>query len=292
MKWQKLYSQLKKYQKENDIKQYCILFLEYMDTEINLSFEEFSKLLYGKSQEQLSFFPFMDNLQEYFSKGNYHFLAHLVYYSNELDLFLVDIIQTKEQFNSNFELLFNNSKHSIYNLNNIEIDKLLLSKDCKIEHLICFLFLLCLPHQNDNKNLVMFNTKGEHFLTSAFITDDNFDIMLHIAKEIHPHILNNILKADKNLSIFILEKFFTDIFFPLDTLSIDVFKNKFPQNKINKLSLLNCYPDDLSSYINSSISIMYENIITFIDNYSKELYKKNLLETLTFNIQEDKITKF
>lgn len=270
-------------------KQYAKNFLNLFGKDICLSLKNVQLRLEKDDNENYSLFPFLNNFSNIFYQGDYEYLAHFVYYFNELELIwlMSDENLSKDEC---FKTLFSSGKNSIYNLNNLKLDEILLSSNTKDEHIILFLFLLCLPEIEEDS--LMFNDKKEYLLESPYITEHIFEDLLLIAKLSNEEYLKKQIKSEKNLSIKIIENFLNEIFLGMSTVSVNDFKNVFPEKKIKILMNMDCYPDAILLSVNKSLIFMYEEILLWVEDYSRKEFQKTIETTIIKSNIKNKVIKY
>lgn len=287
---QSYYEKIKANQRRFNYKDYALAFLQLMGDRLKYSSSDIEDLLLEPTlyDGTFSLFPVEDNLKKMFSTANYNAVAALVYYLDDIDCGIFTSNKVNN-INNKYDYFFKGTQTSIYFLFNLDLSELLLSSSSQKNHILIYFFLLFLPNGDD---FLMFNNQGKPFLSLYSVSEDNFELILEVAKDIQKEKLNEQLTSDNNLAVKIIENYLIDIISNMKNPNLEDYKSFYPYEKLHTLAKLDCFPDNAINILSVSLTTMYPEFIAWTDEYSAIVEENIMRESLKRSIKKEQVKKF
>lgn len=279
--WKTLHHQLNIYNKTLSIKDYCSAFIRLVNPEDNLwSIRELENYL--SENPTSDFFPEVINLHNYFSNGDYRFIANYIYHFPHTSKSWFDIDNKWDNISEEiqYKKIFDDSSE-LYILKKAIFDpEILLSKD-DISNQLAYLFLLFLP-SIDNYGVLYHHYKKIPLICCNLVSNKNFDMLLELMHKYDKFELD-ILSKGKNMNHILMEDFMTNaaVLYAFDP-KVD-WNEVLPLHKIHKLLDLNCGFQLFSDHISTNSAYMFDNMPEILIKLEKEYMYSKFNEQLAKN---------
>jgi hypothetical protein len=256
--WKNIYQKLNVYHQTLSIKDYCDAFLKLVNPNDKVwSLEDVENYLSINTASDL--FPETRNLHDYFNYGDYRFVANYVYHFPQTNKWWFDTDGNWENWDADtqYKKIFDETS-DIYLLKKaIFMPEFLLSEDLESRQLT-YLFLFFLPII-ENYGMLYHHIKKIPLLCCHGITDENFNMLLHLMKEYDAFGIN-ILSKERNLNHILIEDFMENAK-ELYSFDPDTDWDKvLPLYKIYQLIDINCSFKSFSEKIDPKFLYMFEHM--------------------------------
>jgi hypothetical protein len=288
--WKTLHYQLNIYHKTLSIKDYCSAFIKLINPDDSLwSIQQLEDYL--SLNTTADFFPEVINLHNYFSNGDYRFIANYIFHfpNTNKSWFDIDNKWGNISEENQYKRIFDDSSE-FYILKKAIFDpEILLSKD-DLNSQLTYLFLLFLP-AIDNYGVLYHHYKKIPLICCNLISNNNFDMLLELMNQYDKFELD-ILSKGKNMNHILMEDFMTNsaVLYAFDP-EVD-WNEVLPLHKIHKLLDLNCGFQLFSDHISKNSAYMFDNMPEILIKLEKEYMYSRFNEQLAKNdYKKEEISK-
>lgn len=271
--WQNYYTKLQQYQSQYTTKEYCEVFLSFINPNTKIWDIELLKNKLSNNDLQnglnLELFPEDKNTAYYFNIGDLEFIVNFIYHFPQCDngwFYLNDEFKKLDEHDLYLEIFRDDS--NIFLFKKIGFyPELLLSKDDD-NRTLSFLFLFFLPCIKNNSLLFHFSKKIPLICCNG-ITNRHFEMLLYLMKELEENEFK-LLCEHRNLNHILMEDFMNTCN-ELYSFNPKTNWNKIlPIFKIHKLLDFNCGFNMFETYMSDSQKTLFSNLPEILNNIQKE----------------------